>query len=107
VAKIRDREEQVKGPAEKNLPTSPCPEASRTRAPVLAGELKDRVLQEYETYRDRPDHPLKKIHQEIARKLGIKRALVFEALQGMAKRRVLTPRKKPRSSNVTGTTWKG
>ena len=92
VAKIRDREEQVKrARGKKPPPPPPVPKPAEQEPPVLTGEIKDRVLREYETYRDRPDHPLKKIHQEIARKLGIKRTLVFEALQGMAKRRVLTP----------------
>jgi hypothetical protein len=92
VGKVKTREAQAKKASEKKPPPPPpVPKPAEQEPPVLTGELKDRVLQEYETYRDRPDHPLRKIHQEIARKLGIKRALVFEALQGIGKRRVLTP----------------
>ena len=90
--KVKVREEQAKKASQKKLPSPPpAPKPAEQEPAVLTGELKDRVLQEYETYRDRPDCPLRKIHQEIARKLGIKRALVVEALQGIAKRMVLTP----------------
>lgn len=92
VEKIKAREAQAKKAREKKPPPPPpVPKLAEQEPPVLTGELKDRVLQEYEIYRDRPDYPLRKIHREIARKLGVNRALVFPALQGIAKRRVLTP----------------
>ncbi len=92
VEKVKAREALAKKAREKKPPPPfPSSKPAQQEPPVLTGELKDRVLQEYETYRDRPDYPLRKIHREIARKLGVKRALVLEALQGIAKRRVLTP----------------
>ena len=92
VGKVKAREALAKKARAKKLPSPPpAPKAAEQEPSVLTGELTDRVLQEYETYRDRPDYPLRKIHQDIARKLGIKRVLVCEALQGIVKRRVLTP----------------
>jgi hypothetical protein len=92
VARVKAREAQVKKAREKKpSPPPPVPKPPEQEPAVLTEELKDRVLQEYEACRDRPDYPLRKVHQEIARKLGIKRVLVVEALQGIAKRRVLTP----------------
>jgi hypothetical protein len=92
IAKVKAREAQAKKASErKPPPPPPAPKPAEPEPAVLTEELKDRVLQEHETYRDRPGYPLRKIHQEIARKLGIKRALVVEALQGITRRRVLTP----------------
>lgn len=92
VAKVKAREAQAKKASEKKPPPPPpAPKPAEPEPSVLTEELKDRILQEHETYRDRPDYPLRKIHQEIARKLAIKRGLVVEALQGITRRRVLTP----------------
>jgi hypothetical protein len=92
VGKVKAREAQAKKASErKPPPPPPAPKPAEQEPAVLTGELKDRVLQEYETYGDRPDYPLRKVHQEIARKLGIKRALVVEGLKGTVKGRVLTP----------------
>jgi len=92
VGRVKARQELAKKVREKKPPpTPPSPKPPEQEPVVLTEELKDRVFQEYETYRDRSDYPLRKIHQEIARKLGVKRALVVEALQGITRRRVLTP----------------
>lgn len=92
VGKVKAREELAKKAREKKPPPPPpAPKPVEQEPAVLTQELKDRVLQEHETYQDRPTYPLRKVHQEIARKLGIKRALVVEGLKGSVKRRVLTP----------------
>jgi len=94
VGKVKEREAQAKKASERKPPPPPPPPAPKPaeqEPAVLTDELKDRILQEHETYRDRPDYPLRKIHQDIARKLGIKRALVVEGLKGTVKGRVLTP----------------
>ncbi|NWF54666.1 MAG: hypothetical protein HXY45_07740 [Syntrophaceae bacterium] len=91
VGKVKAREELARKAREKKPPpTPPAPKPAEQEPQVLTGEVKDRVIKEYETYRDRPDYRLKKIHQEIARKLGVGRALVVEALRGIVPKRVLT-----------------